>query len=192
MKETWKTIKGFENYQVSDFGRIISLKRIIMRKDNKPLTINGGILKPLKKYNGYCQVHLIHNKRSKDISIHRLVSLAFIPNPENKPQINHKNGIKDDNVLTNLEWCTSSENLKHAHISGLKKPSIGKDNGMYGIKGKDNVNSKPVIQLDINNNIINEFNSLTEASQKTLISRQYIGLVCNKQKKAGGYLWKYK
>lgn len=103
-KEVWKTIDGFENYQVSNFGRVKSFAK----KTPKILTTNAndGI--------GYVRVQLYKNKQRAFFRIHRLVAMAFIPNPENKPEINHKNGIKKDNRVENLEWATYSENENHA------------------------------------------------------------------------------
>lgn len=94
---------------------------------------NGSIINPLTKKElkhsnnryGYCCVHLHNKKFNKQLTVHRLVAMAFIPNPKNKPQVNHINGDKSDNSVENLEWCTPSENLDHAYRTGLKKPSGG-------------------------------------------------------------------
>ena len=100
MKEEWKETK--EHYLVSNFGRV----------KNK----YWKILKPIKKENGYYRVYL----KSKWYPIHRLVAEAFIPNPDNKPQVNHIDGNKKNNNVNNLEWCTAGENIKHAYKTNLR------------------------------------------------------------------------
>lgn len=119
--EIWRDIIGYEGlYQVSSDGRI---KRLEFKKRNLLTggfsTIRERILKPVKHYNGYLFVSLC-NGEQKEFSIHTLVARAFIPNPENKPEVNHKNGVKSDNHISNLEWCTTSENILHAYENGLR------------------------------------------------------------------------
>lgn len=108
MKETWALIEGTSKYEVSNFGQVrnATTKRIL-----KPATGRGGYLWIVLYFKPCVQTPKY---------IHRLVACAFIANKENKKEVNHKNGIKDDNSVTNLEWMTPSENAKHAFASGLK------------------------------------------------------------------------
>ena len=118
MKEEWKSITGYEGlYEVSTYGRIRSLKRITI--DGKHLQerfINGG-----EYPNHYKFVCLRKDGKNKNRLVHRLVAEAFIPNPGNCSDVNHIDGNKQNNNLNNLEWCTRSENLKHAVTIGLVK-----------------------------------------------------------------------
>lgn len=108
--EEWADIKGYENmYQVSNLGRVKSLKR------KEEVILKCKITK-----SGYREAKLF-NVNYKDFLVHRLVALSFIPNPENKKQVNHIDGDKLNNVVTNLEWVTSKENAIHSIESGLKK-----------------------------------------------------------------------
>lgn len=122
MKEIWKDVKGYEGiYRVSNLGKVKSLKRKVNIQSGSQRTVNEKILKNQLYSNGYNFVKLSKDHVSQPYSIHRLVGIAFIPNPQNKPCINHKNGIKTDNRVENLEWVTYSENHKHAFRNGLKK-----------------------------------------------------------------------
>lgn len=125
--ENWKSVPGYEElYLVSDLGRIMSL-------------YTGDILKPSKDQFGYCRFSASKHKRQKTLRTHRLVGELFIPNPNNLPQLNHKNGNKEDNSKDNLEWVTDSANKKHAYanklmIGGNEHTKIRKDLPRYKLK----------------------------------------------------------
>jgi hypothetical protein len=112
--ERYMLITEYENYAISNKGNVKNV-------------ISGKVLKPIKNSNGYFQVQLSKNNKKRTVRIHRLVAMMFIPNPETKPYVNHKNGIKTDNSVGNLEWSTHSENIRHAFKNKLirtEKPVI--------------------------------------------------------------------
>ena len=183
MEEIWKDIKGYEGlYQVSNLGRV---KRIGKYKNQFNTEWESNkCLKMNKDRDGYCLVHLSKEGIVKCKKAHRLVAETFIENPENYEMINHKNEIKDDNRVENLEWCSHSENQKHALRTGLNvKPYAA---GKY---------KKAVLQIDpITKDVVTEFNSITAATLyfgKTNTTN--IGNVLNgRHKIAYGVEWKYK
>ena len=119
---TWKPIKGYEGlYEVSDKGQVRSLDRI----NHRGTKYKGRILRNRNTPNGYYAVMLSKNGIEKIYTVHRLVATTFIPNPENKEEINHKDGNKKKNILENLEWVTRSENVKHAYKTGLNPSGKG-------------------------------------------------------------------
>jgi len=167
-EEIWKDIEGYEGlYQISNLGRIKTISR--------QGTNTRFIKKDIRK-DGYIQVHLTKNSKMKNFLLHRLIAQTFIPNPNNFKYINHKDGNKQNNDISNLEWCTSSQNIFHAYNAGL-------------INRRKKVN-----QYDKNNNLINTFESVNEASRVTHIDRSHIGACCRKAncyKTSGGYIWRY-
>ena len=137
--EIWKTIKDYEGYQISNFGNVKSLSKKIKCKGSFRVT-KEKILKLKKTKQGYVSVQL--KNKGTHFLIHRIVALHFINNIENKPQVNHINGIKNDNRVENLEWCTRSENQKHAYENKLQIPSLhrrayGENQGLSKLKEKD-------------------------------------------------------
>ena len=175
MKEVWKDIQGYEGlYQVSNCGRIKSLIK------------NEKILKP-GKVGKYYHVTLRKNNASKNFYVHRLVGSAFINNFKNFSDINHKDGNTANNNVDNLEWCTRSENIKHAYRILKRKISI------EGLEEYREKNKKKINQYDLQGNYIKTWTSISEAEKYLKVTS--IGKICmcckNKRKSAFGYKWKY-
>lgn len=147
MKEIWKDIEGYEgDYQVSNLGRIKSFKGK-KEKIRKPGVIRGG----------YLGIMLSKNNKSKSFKIHRLVAMTFIPNPNNYPEVNHKDENKKNNCVDNLEWCTKRYNL--FYNDRINKERVDR----LRIEAKKR--QRPVCQYDSNGNLINIFNSIKEAAE---------------------------
>ena len=119
-EEIWKPIKDYEGlYEVSSIGRVRSLGREIIDSKGRKQCFKERILKLQYDRYGYLYVPLRNRDNRKKFKVHRLVAEAFIPNPDNLPQINHIDGNKDNNKVENLEWCTNKYNVLHAHETGL-------------------------------------------------------------------------
>ena len=162
--ETFVKIEGFENYEVSNLGKVRNIK-------------SGRVLKTSLNNNGYLRLFLCKNNKRKHLYLHRIIANAFIDNPDEKPCVNHIDENKLNNDLSNLEWCTARENLIH------------------GTRTKRAAEKcfKKVIQLDLNDNVLNEFESIKQAGQKTGALARNISSCCNgKRKSAGGFKWRRK
>lgn len=167
----WKRIAGYEDYEISDTGLVRSLKR-------------GGtrVLSPGKLRAGYLMVQLCREGKCKSMLVHRLVAEAFIPNPLGLETVNHKNELKTDNRVSNLEWMSVTDNCRY----GTRDLRIA-----LACRNRPDV-SKEVIQLDQQGNVVNRFPSIHEAARRVGISDGNIhSACCGKRKTAGGYSWRY-
>jgi hypothetical protein len=183
MLEVWKDINFVRNgivydyrgiYQISTKGRVKSLERIVGRSDSSYLS-KEKIMKNLLGTSGYYYISLRINNKRINCSIHTLVLIAFVPNPENKRTGNHKDGNKLNNYLSNLEWATDKENINHAYKMGLY----------------NNV-TKRVVMLDLDRNPLLCFNSINEAGRYLNKKYSHISDVCRGiRNTAFGYKWAY-
>lgn len=171
-------IKGFEDYEIFENGDIY--------KNNKKIRTFLN--------NGYLMVDLRRNGKAYHKRVHILVAQHFIPNPDNLPQVNHKDGNKQNPDVNNLEWSTCSDNVKHAIRIGLNHNHIQDSKHMDKMRQImiDN-NSLIVEQLDACGNVIAEYRNARQASKITGIYQTGIQRVCSgKRNTAGGYKWRYK
>ena len=168
MKEIWKDIKEYKGlYQVSNLGRVKSFPR------KGTHTTQERILKFGKTNKDYVIVILKKNNINKAFSIHRLVAQSFIPNLENKPQVNHIDGNKKNNNVNNLEWCTNLENRQHASKNHL-------------------LFTRKINQYDLNNNFVKQWYSVNEASDFYKINKNSLKSACRGKKGVyNGYIWRY-
>ena len=172
MQEIWRDIIGYEGrYQVSDLGNVKSLFR------------HKKILKPAKDKDGYLKVVLYKDGERKNFFVHRLVAETFIPNPENKPEVNHDDGNKENCCVSNLYWATKSENMQHAFKNGLHKI----------IKGSEHVLSRKVNQYDLQGNLIKTWDCIMDIERELGIKTSNICACCKgKRKTLHKYIWQYK
>lgn len=169
LQEIWKEINGFEGrYSVSNLGNI--------RNDK-----SGLLLNPFIHNNGYTRVSFRTKGIINYFLVHRLVATMFIPNPHNKRTVNHKDGDKINNKLSNLEWATDKEQARHAINLNLRK----------SYKGKDSKLSQEVYQFDLCGNFIKKHDSV-RCAKRELGNHLHISEVCNgKRKTTGGFIWSY-
>lgn len=178
MEEVWRKIPGHDDYEVSSHGRIRSKDRKVWNGVGYFMK-EGKVLAPRPLPSGYLRVGL--GKR-RDYYIHRLVAQAFIPNPQNLPQVNHKDENKRNNAVENLEWCTNKYNVNYG--TSKKRISASKRGVM--------INNKPILQCALNGEVIRRFISVTAAAKETGIDNSHIGKAANgKERCAGGFVWRW-
>jgi len=211
--EEWRDVVGYEGrYQISNYGRLRSIDIVLHKRDGKTERRRGKILKiGLSKW-GYPQY--LFSKGSlfprKLMRIHRVVATAFIPNPNNLPQIDHINRDRADNRVSNLRWCTLKENMNNPNtiewlkvcrpnfhhteetkrkISLIQKGKRLKPSQILKLRMK----GLPVIQMDKDGNILAEFSNAGWAQEETGVCKAHICACCNQHRKtAGGFKWRYK
>lgn len=166
-EEVWKTIPEFPNYKASNLGRVKSIDRL----DTIGRPRKGKILSPSFDQKKYHQVVVYKDGKPYTRKVHRLIALAFIPNPENKPEVNHKNLDSLDNSVGNLEWCTASENQKHVYANGAR--CIKGDN-----HPRKKVTSKDV--LKIRNELKNKYKN-SEIAKMYNISPTTVGDIISRK-----------
>lgn len=172
-KEIWKDVVGYEGfYQVSNLGRVKSVDRLINgRYAGHKTKAKGQLLKTFTNKTGYVRVALNINHKVNKFAVHRLVAQAFIPNPDNKPQVNHKDEVRDHNNADNLEWVTAKENSKY----GTRPEKISQ------------LKSKPVISVS-EGGLMRWFKSATDAASVLNVQNKNITKVLHgTRKQTGGY-----
>lgn len=197
-REVWRDIPGWEGfYQASNRGRFKSFDRNIRQNGFNVFYLGkwkGGIMKTQKNRCGYLIVSFSNGIERKTLLAHRLIAKTFLPNPDNLPQVNHKDENKTNNYihinpdgtvnpeLSNLEWCT----LKYNYAWGTRNERIGKTI----TNGKT---SKPVLQYTLDGEFVKEYPSQAEVERQTGFFQASISSCCRgKLKNAYGYLWKFK
>lgn len=179
--EAWKDAKGYGGfYEVSNMGRVRSKERITKIQPYCHIVRKSRILKA--QFNGkYYRVVISLNGKFKQVLIHRLVAETFIPNPNNLPEVNHKDEDKSNNNVSNLEWCSRLYNVAYGTKSARHSLFMTLTKGV------------PVSQYTLDGVFVANYATIEQASKKVNISRGGIKCTCEgKQKSAGGYLWRYR
>ena len=176
-------IEGFENYMIDESGRVFNIK-------------TGKYRKFSVSKHGYCSVDLYNNTKMKRFLLHRLVANAFLPNPLNLPQVNHKDENPQNNHVSNLEWCTAKYNMNYGNGAKTRHTKIDYTKPIYkenAIKNGKKV-SRPVLQFTRDGNFIKRFESAKAASIATKTDHVHLLDCCHnkpKYKTANGFIWKF-
>lgn len=176
-KEIWKSISGYEQlYEVSNFGKVRSIDRIV---DGRNGVVSGKILSFSNNGTGYKQVCLCKDNVKSTKYVHRLVAEAFVPNPNNYTDINHKNEKRDDNMASNLEWCTKKYNQNYNNCPLKKRLAL------ISIRGKG------VCSYDENGKIIKEYLCVSDVKNDGYGRRNVVLCCQGKRRTCGGLFWAF-
>jgi len=196
--EIWKDIPGYEGYyQVSNIGRVKSLSRKVYNREGYHIS-KERILKQHSNKGGYRRTRLLKNGIFKTLFVHRLVALAFIPNPNKYPDINHKDENPSNNCVENLEWCTEKYNMNYGTAIERRKASFVRNDSFKKanatkVRNNSRCAEKPVEGVSKDGSVTLNYKSICEASRETGISKGNIGECCRGTRlSAGGYYWKFK
>ncbi|WP_260301600.1 NUMOD4 motif-containing HNH endonuclease [Schleiferilactobacillus harbinensis] len=191
MIEKWKDIEHYEGiYQVSNLGRVRSIPRV----DGIGHPWHGKVLKPTPQRNGYLNVSLLdgHGNRKK-MRVHRLVAQAFVPNPNNYQEVNHLDECRTNNCASNLEWCTTQQNLNYGTRSKKQSQSM-KNNPIviHRLRGYAKSQRKPVLQITLNGLLVKEWPSVSSTSDAGFKISGVSDCCLGKISMHHGYKWKFK
>lgn len=176
-KEYWKPVVGYEGlYMVSNWGRARSFDQWVKGKNGSIRFCKGRILKLSTNNQGYLLVTLYKNGKVKKFLVHRLVAEAFLPNPDNLPEVNHKDENKLNNVVSNLEWCNRTYNNNY----GTRNEKVAKKC------------SKPVVQYTLDGKFVREWKSIQECGKNGFHQGNISACCRGKRKTHKGFIWKYK
>lgn len=185
--EIWISIeKTCGYYSVSNYCRIKRNNKSILSKFGNVIEWREGIIRQ-RKHKGYMVAGISVNNKKYSLRVHTEFAIAFIPNVNNLPIPNHKNGIRHDNRKSNIEWDTIANNLSHSYRELGKVAS----KAMLGKKGKLCPTSRSILQLSMNGDVLKEWGSISEAARAVKIDQSCIGFACKKGTKSAGFLWKY-
>ncbi|AIS73894.1 HNH endonuclease [Lactobacillus phage Ldl1] len=176
-EEIWKTYPDYDFIEVSNLGRIRTKDRIITRKDGKKYSAGGQVLNQQIKKNGYMQVCVRVNGKKVYLLTHRMVAICFIPNPNDYPEVNHKDNDRTNNVVSNLEWCTHEYNIAYKE--------------RYGVSAREatKVLRHHVFAINLKTGKVLRFESQNEAARQLGVSRSSIYAVINGEQYVAGNYW---
>ncbi len=186
-----KDVIDFENeYTISENGVVKSKDRLCVDSLGRKRFRKGKELTPDVAQNGYLRVTLAKNGRKKQVYLHRLLAIHFIDNPKGLPQVNHIDGDKLNNEISNLEWCTVQENTIHAYKLGLIRHVSGKNHPNYGKTGGNSKKARKITATDVRTNQVKTYNSIIETKQDGFTPSE-VSRSCNHGGTHKGFIFKF-